>query len=77
MSDPQTVTRRRASEITGIACGTLRNWASARPPRGPRCIKLGPDPRSRTLYPLAEIRSWLRDPADYERRQEKRHGRHR
>lgn len=75
--DIETVTRRRASELTGLAVGTLRNWASARPPRGPRCIKLTPDPRSRALYPLREIRAWLRDPPAYERRQEKRHGRHR
>ncbi len=61
-----TVSRRRASELTGLAVGTLRNLACQR--RGPRPLKVTPTRQGRTLYRLADIAAWQADPARYEAR---------
>jgi len=70
MTKPVTITvpRAAAAKIIGVAPGTLRNWASASPVRGPRPIKTGPTQQARTLYAVAELQKWQRDPAAYERR---------
>jgi hypothetical protein len=68
-----TVTRARAAKILGIACGTLRNWASATPVRGPTPIKTGTTRQARTLYRLDELEAWQRDPAAYEARRRRSH----
>lgn len=62
----QTVNRRRASEIIGVSCGTLRNWACAKIKRGPAPIRLGTSRQSRTLYRLDEIERWRSDPVGYQ-----------
>lgn len=69
-----TVSRRQAAGIIGVSSDTLKDWARATPPRGPRCVKLGGNKQSRTLYPLNEIERWQRDPQGYERRQGNHHG---
>jgi hypothetical protein len=61
-----TVSRRRASELTGLAIGTLRNLACQR--RGPRPLKITPTRQGRCLYRLADIVAWQADPARYEAR---------
>jgi len=53
---PMTVPRAVAAKILGIAHGTLRNWAAASPPRGPRPTKTGTTKQARTLYALEEIK---------------------
>lgn len=68
-----TVPRRRAAEIIGIAPGTLKNWSLAEPPRGPEPIKLGESMQARTLYRLADIERWQRDPRAYEARRRSSH----
>lgn len=65
MSTSQTVNRRRASEIIGVSCGTLRNWACANPPRGPAPIRLGTSQQARAMYSLDEIERWKADPVGY------------
>jgi len=63
----KTVSRRIAAEIIGIAPATLKKWMGQ--DRGPRvAAKLGDQKQSRTLYAVAEIQKWQRDPAAYERR---------
>jgi predicted secreted Zn-dependent protease len=64
--DTKTVTRRAAAEIIGIAPATLKKWMGHRGPRV--AAKLGTTQQARTLYSLAEIQKWQRDPAAYERR---------
>jgi hypothetical protein len=64
--DTKTVTRRMASELTGLAPATLKKMALEG--RGPIFTKLGDSKQARTLYSLAEIQKWQRDPAAYERR---------
>jgi hypothetical protein len=65
--DTKTVTRRDAAGIIGIKPATLKKWAIEG--RGPEVhAKLGDEQQSRTLYRLAEIQKWQRDPAAYERR---------
>jgi hypothetical protein len=65
--DTKTVTRRAAAEIIGIAPATLKKWAIEQ--RGPAVhAKLGDSKQARTLYAVAEIQKWQRDPAAYERR---------
>jgi hypothetical protein len=66
MADTTTVSRRRASELTGLAVGTLRNLACQH--RGPRPLKITPTRQGRTLYRLTDIAAWQADPARYERR---------
>jgi len=70
MTNPTTITvpRAAAAKMIGVAPGTLRNWASASPARGPRPIKTGPTQQARTLYAVAELQKWQRNPAAYERR---------
>lgn len=63
--DP-TVSRRIAAELTGLAPATLKKWAGQRPQRGPACFKIGTTKQARTLYSVAEIARWKRDPAGYE-----------
>ncbi len=67
-----TVPRAVAAKILGIAHGTLRNWAAASPPRGPRPTKTGTTKQARTLYALEEIHAWQRDPAKYEANRRRR-----
>lgn len=66
MSKPteKTVTRRVASELTGLSPATLKKMAVQH--RGPAFIKLGTAKQARTLYRLADIERWKRDPAGYE-----------
>jgi hypothetical protein len=71
--EPTTVPRAVAAKILGIARGTLRNWASASPARGPRATKTGTTKQSRTLYAIDEIQAWQRDPAGYEARRRRSH----
>ena len=59
------VSRVRAAEIIGVSAGTLRNWASEKPPRGPAPIKIGASKQARTLYSVAEIERWRSDPTNY------------
>jgi hypothetical protein len=61
----RTVSRREASEITGVAMDTLRKWAQSDPPRGPAFQKIGHSSQSRTLYSTREIAKWQSDPANY------------
>ena len=62
-----TVSRRVAAEIIGIAPATLKKWAIQE--RGPAVhAKIGTTQQARTLYAVAEIQKWQRDPAAYERR---------
>jgi hypothetical protein len=66
-SNTKTVSRRIAAEIIGIAPATLKKWAIEE--RGPAVhAKLGDSKQARTLYAVAEIQKWQRDPAAYERR---------
>lgn len=66
-SNTKTVTRRDAAEIIGISPATLKKWLTQS--RGPAVhAKLGHRQQSRTLYAVAEIKRWQRDPAAYERR---------
>ena len=66
-SNSKTVTRRIAAEMIGIAPATLKKWAIEE--RGPAVhAKLGDSKQARTLYAVAEIQKWQRDPAAYERR---------
>ena len=66
MKSTRTVSRRVAAEIIGIAPATLKKWMSQ--DRGPRvAAKLGDRQQARTLYAVAEIQKWQRDPAAYER----------
>lgn len=65
-SNTKTVTRRIASELTGLAPATLKKMAIEG--RGPMFTKIGTTQQARTLYSLAEIQKWQRDPAAYERR---------
>lgn len=66
-SNSKTVTRRDAASIIGIAPATLKKWNLEG--RGPAVhAKLGDQKQSRTLYAVAEIQKWQRDPAAYERR---------
>ena len=66
MSTPfdKTVSRKVASELTGLAPATLKKMAAQR--RGPAFIKLGDSKQARTLYRLADLVRWKRDPAGYE-----------
>jgi len=66
MAEPseKTVSRRVASELTGLAPATLKKMAVQH--RGPAFIKLGTSKQARTLYRLADIEHWKRDPAGYE-----------
>jgi hypothetical protein len=66
MSSPfeQTVSRRVASELTGLAPATLKKMALQH--RGPAFIKLGASKQARVLYHLADLERWKRDPAGYE-----------
>ena len=67
MNRTKTVTRRDAAAIIGVAPDTLKKWAGQQ--RGPRiAAKLGETPQARTLYSLAEIERWKRDPVKYEQR---------
>ena len=63
---PVTVSRAVAASMLWIGHGTLRNWASAKPPRGPRPTKTGTSKQARTLYEVADIKRWKRDPVAYE-----------
>jgi hypothetical protein len=67
-TEPLAVARSRAAKMLDVSPATLRAWSAADPQRGPRGIKLGDDRRARVIYPVAEIRAWLSDPAGYERR---------
>lgn len=60
------VSRRVASELTGLSPATLKKMAAAVPQRGPAFFKLGTSKQARTLYRLADIERWQRDPAGYE-----------
>jgi len=63
----KTVTRRDAARlIGGLSPNTLKRWAVEG--RGPAFAKLGTAQQSRTLYSVAEIERWKRDPVAYERR---------
>jgi hypothetical protein len=62
----QTVSRRVASELTGLKPATLKKMAMQH--RGPAFIKLGTSQQARTFYRLDEIEKWKRDPVAYERR---------
>lgn len=62
----RTVSRRIAAELTGLAPATLKKWAGQKPARGPACFKIGSSKQARTLYHVAEIARWKRDPAKYE-----------
>ena len=62
----KTISRRDATKIIGVSPDTLKKWSIEG--RGPLAIKLGSEQQSRTLYSLAEIEAWQRDPAAYERR---------
>lgn len=66
MDKSPTVSRRVASELTGLAPSTLKKLGSEG--RGPAFIKLGTSQQARTLYRLDEIERWKRDPVAYERR---------
>lgn len=66
MRNPATVSRRIASEITGLAPSTLKKLGTQG--RGPAFIKLGTSKQARTLYRVDEIENWKRDPVAYERR---------
>lgn len=69
------VPRRVAAELTGLSPATLKKMASAVPRRGPSFFKLGTSKQARTLYLLADIERWQRDPAGYEAKQRgPRHG---
>jgi hypothetical protein len=59
----ETVTRRDAARLTGLSPNTLKRWAVEG--RGPAFAKLGTAQQSRTLYSVAEIEQWKRDPAGY------------
>jgi hypothetical protein len=63
-----TVSRTQTARLIGVTTDTLKDWARATPPRGPRCVKLGGRKQSRTLYAIAEIEAWQRDPQGYEQR---------
>jgi len=66
-SDKKSVTRRIAAEIIGIVPAALKKWAIEE--RGPAVhAKLGDRQQARTLYAVAEIQKWQREPASYERR---------
>ena len=61
----KTVARRIAADLIGISPNTLRRWNVEG--RGPRvAAKLGASQQSRTLYSVAEIERWKRDPVAYE-----------
>lgn len=64
------VPRRQAARLCGVATDTLKTWARSTPPRGPACVKLGDNKQARTLYSVAEIAAWQRDPRGYERRRQ-------
>ena len=67
MKSTKTVTLREAAAVIGIAPATLKKWMGL--DRGPRvAAKLGDRQQSRTLYAVAEIQKWQRDPAACERR---------
>jgi len=67
MESTKTVSRRVAATIIGIAPDTLKKWAGQQ--RGPRiAAKLGESPQAPTLYSVAEIERWRRDPVKYEQR---------
>jgi hypothetical protein len=59
----RSVNRTTAAGIIGIKPATLKKWAIRE--RGPSFIRLGPEQQSRTLYSVAEIERWKRDPAGY------------
>lgn len=63
----KTVPRRVAADLIGVSRHTLRRWHVEG--RGPRvAAKLGAAQQARTLYAVAEIERWKRDPVAYERR---------
>jgi hypothetical protein len=58
------VSRRVAAELTGLSPATLKKMAGQH--RGPAFFKLGTSKQARTLYRLADLERWQRDPAGYE-----------
>lgn len=72
MNTSPTVSRRHAARLCGVAADTLKDWARSTPPRGPACVKLGVSKQARTLYSIAEIEAWQRDPRGYERQRQER-----
>ena len=67
-----TVSRRIAASMIGIAPATLKKWAVEE--RGPAVhAKLGDRQQSRTLYAVKEIERWRRDPVGYEQRRQGGH----
>lgn len=72
-----TVPRRTAAALLGIAPGTLKNWALAKPPRGPIPIKIGRSRQARAFYRTDELAKWQADPISYEQEKHHAHRAHR
>lgn len=62
----ENVDRATASRILGVSQLTMRRWAMADPPRGPRFTKHGTSKQARTTYPVSELRDYAADPQKYE-----------
>jgi hypothetical protein len=61
------LSRKEASEYTGVSAETLAKWAVLR--RGPRFSKLGTGRTARVRYAISELDAFLRGvPADIEQR---------
>lgn len=56
--DDQLLTTEQAAELLGMSAAALRKWRIAKPPQGPRVVKLTP---RTTRYRLGDIRAWLRE----------------
>lgn len=54
---PECVSSVRAAELLGICPQTIRKWRLEG--RGPRFIRAGRSPKSRALYLLSDIFTWL------------------
>ena len=65
---PLAVPRLEAARLIGVTAATLRKWATRRPRRGPRPVKVTGRQQGMTLYRLDDLRQWLDDPAGYEAR---------
>ena len=62
----ENVDRITAAHILGVSPITLRRWAMATPPHGPKFTKHGSTKQARTSYPLAELRAYVDDPVAYD-----------